>query len=250
MQSTLRRAARVGAVAAAAGGLVLLAGAPAAAHVTVTPSVTTAGSYTVLTVSVPHGCDGSATTEVAIQIPEPINAVTPTVNQGWTVAKVMAELDPPVTDSHGNELTERVTEIVYTAKTPLPDDHRDAFELSLRLPETPGETLIFPAVQTCEQGETAWAQVPEDGQDGHELDHPAPSFVLTAAEDDGEHAGDGASSDDEVGEDGDAASPELAAASSTTDAGGGSLAGWFGLFLGLLGFLAGALALHRTRKTA
>ncbi|MDG4767678.1 YcnI family protein [Solwaraspora sp. WMMD406] len=241
-------------MAALASGAVLLAGAPASAHVTVSPTVTTADSYTVLTVSVPHGCDGSSTTRVAIQIPDLINSVTPTINQGWTVEKVMADLDPPVTDSHGNELTERVAEVVYTAKTPLPDDMRDVFELSLKLPDAAGEELIFPAIQTCEQGEAAWAQVPADGQDSHELDYPAPSFVITAADDDsagGGHAADDAADEaaDDAADDA-AGSTELTPASSTTDTGPSSLLGWIGLFLGLLGFIAGALALHRTRKAA
>ncbi len=118
--------------------------APAAAHVTVTPSVTSAGSYTVLTFSVPHGCDGSPTTKIAIKIADGINSVTPTVNPGWTVEKVMADLNPPVKDSHGNEITKRVDQVIYTAKTPLPADMRDTLELSLQLPDKPGETLRLP----------------------------------------------------------------------------------------------------------
>jgi uncharacterized protein YcnI len=87
---------------------------------------------------------------VSVKIPEEIIAVTPTVNVNWTVAKTMAALNPPVKDSHGNEITQRVAEVVYTAKAPLADDMRDTFELSLKLPDTPGKTLLFPSVQTCE----------------------------------------------------------------------------------------------------
>nr|MDT0657906.1 YcnI family protein [Micromonospora sp. DSM 115978] len=240
MNTALRTLLRAGVVTGAAGGLVALAALPAAAHVTVTPSVTAAGSYTVLTFSVPHGCDGAGTTKVAIQIPEQINAVTPTINQGWTVEKVKATLDPPVKDSHGNELTERVAEIVYTAKTPLPEGHRDAFELSLRLPETPDETLAFPTVQTCEQGETAWVQLPAAGQDSGDLDAPAPMFVVTAAAGDGHGAAEAE------------AAPEPVAQESSTDDPGaaGSAAGWTGLVLGALGFVLGGVAFIRTRKTA
>ena len=78
--------------------------------------------------SVPHGCDGSATTKVAIQIPEDILAVTPTRNPYYDVAKKIEKLAEPVTDAHGNEVTERVASVEYTAKTPLPDGERDAFE--------------------------------------------------------------------------------------------------------------------------
>ena len=63
--------------AAALGALALTLGGAAAAqaHVTVNADTAEAGAYSVLTVSVPHGCDGSATTKVAIQIPDGINAV-------------------------------------------------------------------------------------------------------------------------------------------------------------------------------
>ena len=74
----------------------------------------------------------------------------------------------------------------YTAKTPLPDGVRDAFELSLQLPQKAGETLAFPAVQICEKGETAWTEVPADGQDAEELEHPAPAFEITEAVEEGE----------------------------------------------------------------
>lgn len=50
----------------AAGALVLGLGGPAAAHVTVSADGTAAGSYTLLTFSVPHGCEGEATTAIAI----------------------------------------------------------------------------------------------------------------------------------------------------------------------------------------
>ena len=98
-------------VASAATGLLTLGLAgPASAHVTVTPEGTAAGSYTVVTVSVPHGCDGSPTTKVAIQIPEDILSVTPTRNSYYDVTKKMEKLDPAVEDAHGNEVTERVGE--------------------------------------------------------------------------------------------------------------------------------------------
>ena len=42
---------------------------PASAHVTITPSTTAAGAFAVLEVSVGHGCEGSPTTEITIQMP-------------------------------------------------------------------------------------------------------------------------------------------------------------------------------------
>ena len=141
---SLRTLTRLGAVPLALGAVVLGVAAPASAHVTISASTTAAGAFTVLTLSVPHGCDGSATTEIAIQIPEEINAVTPTRNALWEVDKQVEQLDPPVTDAHGNEITERVATVTYTAKSPLPDGYRDAFELSVQLPESEGTTLRLP----------------------------------------------------------------------------------------------------------
>ncbi len=177
-----RSFARACALPAAAAVVFLTAGV-ASAHVTISPGESTAGSFTVLTASVPHGCDGSATTKVAIQMPDQLLAVTPTRNPLWDVEKVMEQLDEPVTDTHGNEVTERVGQVVYTAKDPLPDGYRDAFELSLQIPDVAGETLVFPVIQTCEKGETAWVEVAEEGAE--EPEHPAPAVVVTAAVEEG-----------------------------------------------------------------
>lgn len=184
--------------AAAVGGAVALSiGLPtmAWAHVGLSGSSTAAGSSTLLTFAFSHGCGDSPTTRLAIQLPEGIDAVAPTVNPGWTVEKVMATLDAPVTDAHGNQLTERVAQVVYTAKEPVPNGVRDAFVLSLTLPaDGAGQTLVFPTVQTCQAGENAWIEIPADGQDPRELDSPAPSLTVTEATD-ADPAGDDARTD-------------------------------------------------------
>ena len=138
-----------------------------------------------LTVSVPHGCDGSPTTEVTIQIPEQINAVTPTRNPLWEVDKQVEQLDPPVTDAHGNKITERVATVTYTAKTPLPDGYRDAFELSLQLPGPGGRDAGLPDDPDVRAGRVRLDRGPR-GRSGasEELDLPAPSVTLTAAAED------------------------------------------------------------------
>lgn len=243
MTTALRRLARAGSVGVIAVAAITLTAAPASAHVTVSPSVTSAGAYTVLTFSVPHGCDGSGTAAVSIQIPEQIMSVTPTVNPNWTVEKVMAELDPPVTDGHGNEITERVAEVVYTTAEPLPDGLRDAFQLSLQLPDAAGETLMFPTVQTCEEGETAWVQEVVDGQP--EPDHPAPAFEVTPATGDGD-VGDSDGADAEA--DGAEDSETVATTTRSSDGdGGGSGSGltWVALVIGALGLGLGLLSLLR-----
>jgi uncharacterized protein YcnI len=205
---------------------------PASAHVTVSADTTAAGAYAVLTVSVPHGCEGSPTTEVAIQIPDDILSVTPTRNPLWDVKVTTEKLAKPVKDAHGNAVSERDATVTYTTTTPLPDHERDAFELSVKLPEDEGETLVFPAIQTCEEGQTAWTQVAASGQDPEKLEHPAPSVTLTAAEGDAHGAPAQPSAEHETASD-----------QSTTLT-------WLALGTGALGLVVGLIALARSRRTA
>ena len=108
---------------------------------------------------------------------------TPTRNPFYDVEKVTKKLDTPITAEDGDQITEKVDQIVYTAKTPLPDGQRDSFEVSLQIPEdAAGQTLVFPAIQTCEQGETAWTEIPAPGAAEDSVEHPAPAFEVTAAD--------------------------------------------------------------------
>ena len=251
MNKHLRRLA----VLPAAGVLALAVAGPASAHVTVTPSTTAAGAYAVLTFSVPHGCDGSATTKLSIKLPDDVIEATPTRNAFYDVEKVTAKLDTPITAEDGDEITEKVDQIVYTAKTPLPDGERDVFEVQLQIPEDDaGKTLTFPAIQSCEQGETAWTEVPADGADEDSVEHPAPAFEVTDAADTDGHGHQMDDSSASPAAEGAAASGEtttaaVSAAADSDDDGGNTL-GILGLVAGLLGLALGGLALARTRGRA
>lgn len=226
--SRVRRFARIVAVPAAVVIVGVIAAAPAYAHVTISVTDSHAGAFTVATVSVPHGCDGAATTKIAVKIPEQILSVTPTRNPFWNVEKVMVGLNPPATDAHGNEVTERVDQIVYTAKQPLPEGQRDAFQLSFQMPDAAGETLFFPTVQDCVKGQTAWVEEPVEG--GEEPEHPAPAITVLAAAEEGEEP----------------AAPEGTTASTDDNNG----LAWAGLGVGALGVVLGGTALARGRKDA
>ena len=141
----------------------------ASAHVSASANSTAAGSYTIVTISVPHGVEEESTSIVTIEIPGSIAGVTPTVNPNWTLTKTRDG--------------ERVAEVVYTAiGAGLPTDQRDTFELSLQLPEgQPGDVVEFRTTQTSPTGATVvWE------------DDDVPSVVLTAAgADDGHSPGAG-----------------------------------------------------------
>lgn len=230
----------------AVGAAVLLGAGSASAHVSVTASETAAGASTVLTFSVPHGCDVSPTTKIEIAMPEEIIAATATRQPFYDVETVMAKLDAPITDAHGNAITERVEQIVYTAKTPLPDGERDTFQVSVTLPDSAGETITFPTIQTCETGKTAWTEVAAEGQDSHDLEAPAPSVLITEAEASHDHGTEDGAEMSDSSTDSSAADDDSA---SDSDGSSNGLA-IGGLVAGLLGLVAGGAALLRTRTKA
>jgi uncharacterized protein YcnI len=212
----------------------------ASAHVSMSADTAAAGSYAVLTFAVPHGCDGAATTRVAVRLPAGLHTVTPTINPGWTVDKRTEKLSEPVTTAHGSVLTERVAEVVWTARTPLPEGYRDTLSLQVPLPEdAAGQQLVFPTVQTCTEGETAWTQVAAPGQDPETLEHPAPTLDVAAAEGGHGHGHASAPAAETAG-----TAPAATALQATAGTSGADLVG---PALGALGLAAGLTALARTR---
>lgn len=211
---------------------------PASAHVTVTPSTTAAGAHAVLQFSVGHGCGDSPTTKITIQIPAQITSVTPTRTALWKIEKQTAAVDPPATDAHGNKVVQRVASVTFSTRTPLPDGYREVFELTVQLPETTGTELVFPTIQTCEQGESAWIEVAQDGRNAAELELPAPSFITSEpAEGTNHHTATG---------DSHAAHAPTAASAPGTD----RALTIATLAAGILGSLLGGAALVRQRRRA
>ncbi|MDY0945695.1 YcnI family protein [Frigoribacterium sp. CFBP9039] len=164
------------ALVAGAAGLALALGAPlaASAHVELEASSTAPATLSVLTFAVGHGCEGSPTTSLAIELPAGVQSVTPTVKPGWTITESAPPADPTVLEA---------TTVTYTADTPLPDGFRDTVEISALLPVDgqAGDLVAFPTVQTCESGSYAWSELPSSDPDDPEPNEPAPALVLTDA---------------------------------------------------------------------
>lgn len=206
-----------------AAALALSAPLAASAHVEVAPSDTAAGAYSLLTFSVGHGCDGSATTGITIDLPEGIDSVTPTVNPGWDISTV--------------EAGDRVSQVQYTALTPLADGQRTTFVLSMQLPaDAAGTVLEFPTLQACEVGETNWNETAVAGE--AEPAAPAPSVAVTASTGEtGHHTG--------------AAETETAAATTDTASSDDVLArvlGLGGLIVGAVGIVVAVASRRRTAE--
>ena len=128
---------------------------------TLDASTTGAGATTVLTMEVPHGCEGSATTEVAVRVPAGVSDVEAADTDRWTAS---------VTDEG----------VSFRTEQPLPDGMREQVVFSVRLPDRVGAELVFPVVQRCEVGESAWTEVGGDAAARADLEMPAPVIVVTA----------------------------------------------------------------------
>jgi uncharacterized protein YcnI len=168
--------------AAAGAGLAALAlAAPAAAHITTNPSEAPSDGYATVSFQIPHGCEGSPTTRIRIKIPPSVASVTPAVSPNWTIETKDGRKDP--VELHGETITSGISEVTYTAKQPLPDDRLDFVYMSLKMPAgKPGQSIYFPTIQTCDQGETRWIQIPTEGESSDDLESPAPAITLTQTE--------------------------------------------------------------------
>jgi uncharacterized protein YcnI/copper(I)-binding protein len=154
--------------------------APASAHATLeTKEAAVGGSYKAI-VKIGHGCEGTATLKVRVQIPEGVIAVKPMPKAGWTLETTTGAYAKPY-KYHRRELSEGVKEIVWTGK--LLDEHYDEFVFASYLTDglAAGSTVYFPTTQECEKGAHRWIEIPAPGQDAHTLKSPAPGLRLVAA---------------------------------------------------------------------
>jgi uncharacterized protein YcnI len=190
------------------GALVLAAPLAASAHVHVTPEEASANASTRLAFSFSHGCDGSPTTALTVQIPEGVDGVTPVLDGAWSIERELGDDGIP-------------TRVTYTAMTPVEDGLSASVSMDVIFASSVAESdVAFPVLQTCATGQTDWAEVAEDGQDPHDLDAPAPVVAVgTVAETDGDGHGSEGEHASEAPHDSDAdgSHTEAAAASDAGD---------------------------------
>jgi uncharacterized protein YcnI len=163
----------------AAIGVVLLCGTagPVFAHVTLETAQAPAGSLYKAVLRVPHGCAGSATTSLRVQIPEGVIAVKPMPKPGWKLSTKEGQYAQAY-DYFGEKLTQGVTEIEWNGGN-LPDAWYDEFVFRAKLPDRPaGMPVYFPVVQQCEQGTARWIEIPEPGKAADDYKEPAPGLTL------------------------------------------------------------------------
>jgi periplasmic copper chaperone A len=197
----------------------------AAAHVTVNPGEWEAGGFARFAVRVPNEQANADTTEVTVQFPESVISASFQPVPGWKRTVEMATLDEPV-EVFGEQVTERIASVTWSGGTIAPGEFQE-FGVSFQVPETPGEELVFPSLQTYSNGEVVRWIGPEDS------DTPAPIVAVTApAEEEAEAGGQPAS---------EAPTPTAA---ETEDEGDGLAT--VALILGIAGLAAGLAALAFT----
>jgi uncharacterized protein YcnI len=226
----LMRAATVCGVAAT---VALAAATPALAHVTAQPGEAKQGGYTKIAFRTPNESPTAGTVRLEVTLPpeHPITSVSTQPIPGWTAQVTTQPLATPVQDE-GRTITEAPRTITWTAQpgTRINPGEFVEFEVSMGPLPTDTDQLLFPAVQTYDDGRVVRWDQPPAVEGAPEPEHPAPLVKLVAAA--GNESGGTAAG----------AAPE--APDSTARWLGGA-----GLLLGALGLGFGIGALLRARRS-
>ncbi|HEX7279445.1 MAG TPA: YcnI family protein, partial [Solirubrobacterales bacterium] len=201
--------------------------AGAGAHIRLQPEEAEAGAYTVLHVNVPNESPGLATTKVVVEFPPGFTYALYRPVAGWSGDVKMTKRARSIID--GKVSPARVARVTWTAEergAAIEPEQFEEFPVAVQIPDTPGETLKFRAMQTYENGRVVrWVGDPGSRE-------PAPQVLVTAA---GEEQGAA------VGEDG----------TGEEDSGGESDGLVIvALIIGALGLLVGAAALARLLRAS
>lgn len=228
-RTPLRAVGLTGAALVLGAGLALGGSLAASAHVTLDENTAEAGSYALLTFKVPDESDTAATTSVTLHLPTdtPFLSVRTVPVPGWEAELVREELPEPV-EVGGNELTEAITTVVWTATDGgIGDGELVLFPISLG-PVPDVGSVVFTVDQGYDDGEI----VPWEGEDAPTL------YVNDAPPTGGHHGGDAEQEEDCCADEPAAAgAPDLL----------GPVLGGIGI---LLGGAALVVALARGRRSA
>jgi len=134
----------------------VIVSAPALAHVTLTEKSAKPGTSLVAHFHVGHGCSGSPTTALQIEMPASLRQLRPDAKPGWTAT---VETKPGI-------------QVIRWTGGSLPADQSGDFVVTLQLPPTEGR-LLFPTTQICAAGEEHWSEQPGAG-----AKKPAPLLMV------------------------------------------------------------------------
>lgn len=160
--------------------------ATASAHATFEQKEATINQNYKAVIRIPHGCKGSATTSVSVTLPEGVIKAKPMPKAGWDIDVVRGKYEN--TYQYHGEVTEGVKSITWKGGK-LPNDFYDEFVFRARVTDhfKANEVIYLPVIQTCESGSNKWVEIPEAGQDAHDLKRPAPSITAIENTSHGHH---------------------------------------------------------------
>ena len=160
MKHSLRLAA---AVAGVAGGAVAAFCQLSMAQVVLSQKSFEAGVNFAAFFEVEHGCDGSPTLSLRVDIPADVTVLQLPPKDGWTV--------------NGERDGGRIAAVSWRGR--LEAGSSDRFGVLVKLPARTGP-VYFPTVQRCAKGEMRWTEIPTTGA-AAKLNRPAPVVMLTPA---------------------------------------------------------------------
>lgn len=196
----------------------------AAAHVTLNPGEWEAGGFARFSVRVPNERPNGDTTEVTVQFPESVISASFQPVPGWERTVEMVALDEPIEEQGEEPITERIASVTWSGGKIAPGEFQE-FGVSFQVPETPGEELVFPSLQTYSNGEIVRWIGPEDA------DTPAPRVAVLAGADEEQAAGTPTTEEE--------AAPAASGSEGDDESGLATVA----LILGIAGLAAGLAAL-------
>jgi periplasmic copper chaperone A len=171
---------RIAPAVATTGLLVLATAAPALGHATIPDGgAIPSGASTEIHLRVSHGCGELPTDTVEVQLPDGIVAAQPAYVPGWGIEVEMVGSEPY--ERFGETLTERVGVIRWIGGD-LPNETYFDFGVRATFLQEAGAEIPIPIVQRCGDEELAWIEIPAEGQDADELEHPAPTISIVEAD--------------------------------------------------------------------
>ncbi|HWT62052.1 MAG TPA: DUF1775 domain-containing protein [Ochrobactrum sp.] len=161
------------------------------AHSSLEQSQAKAGGFYKATIRIPHGCESKATTAVKVELPEGFISAQPQPKAGWKVETAKGDYAQSY-KIHGKDVTSGVKQVTWS-EGDLPSDFYDEFVVVGQLAKFDKDTtLSFPVTQFCGTDDSvAWSEIAKEGQNPHDLEHPAPQLQVLAATGSEEHAGHG-----------------------------------------------------------
>ncbi len=154
-------------------------------HVTLDQQQVEANTTYKAILRVGHGCEGLPTTVLRVQIPAGFLNPKPMPKAGWTLQMIVGKLAAPY-DSNGKQITEGVSEIVWTANSPdmaIKDSEYDEFVLRGRAAMQVGAAW-FKVTQLCKdgakEGSNPWTEIPTQGTSTRGLKYPAALLNVVA----------------------------------------------------------------------